>query len=163
MRDYILTLSCISVFCGIIHILSPAGDGGGIKRNIRLITSLCVLCVALFPIGDFLIRLGEYEMDFWDEDFSAALEVEYEEEFLSAMLEYSDETVAELSAKMLLEKFDMQDGDISVVVFSCVENDNIKILRADIEIHPGGISQPPDPLKESLEELLGCECRIIYK
>ena len=163
MKDYILTLSCISVFCGIIHILSPSGEGGGIKKNIRLIASLSVLCVALFPIGDFLIRLSEYEIDFLNEDFSATLEAEYEEEFLSAMLEYSDQTVAEVSEKMLLEKFNMRDGDVSVVVFSCVENDNIKILRADIEIHPGGVSQPLTSLKESLEELLGCECRIIYK
>ena len=163
MRDYILTLSLISVFCGIIHILAPSGEGGGLKNNVRLIGALAVLCAALFPIGSFLVQLKESDFDFAASDFEEVGDVNYEEKFCDVMLEYSNESVSEICEKMLIEKFDMEEGDISVVLFSCVENDNIKIERADIEIHFGGITQPPDPLRNTLEEFLGCECRIIYK
>ena len=163
MSEYILTLSCISVFCGIIHILAPSGDGGGIKQNLRLISALAVLCVAVYPIGNFLMELKNYELDLSGLDLDVTAKAEYEQKFEEAMLEYSDESVGEICEKMLLEKFDLEDGDVNVVLFSCVENDNIKIQRADLEIYFGAITEPPDPMRESLEELLGCECRIIYK
>lgn len=163
MRDYILTLSLISVFCGIIHILTPSGEGGGLKNNVRLISALSVLCIALFPVGDFLIELRDRDFKFYDGELEENQNVDYEAEFCDAMLEYSNESVSQLSEKMLIEKFDMESGDVSVVLFSCVENNNIKIERADLEIHFGGITYPPEPLREALENFLGCECRIIYK
>lgn len=163
MRDYILALTLISVFCGIIHILSPSGDGGGLKGNVRLVSALAVLCVALFPIGDFLIQLRDSDFSFTEGEAESSLAEKYESEFCQAMVEYSNESVAEICEKMLIEKFDIEAGDVTVSLFSCVENDNIKIERADIEIHLSGITQPPEPLKEALEEFLECECRIIYK
>jgi hypothetical protein len=163
MRDYILTLTLISVFCGIIHILSPAGEGGGLKGNVRLISALAVLCVALFPIGDFLIQLRDRDISFsWDAPQDSLAE-EYEGELCEAMMKYSSESVAKICEKMLSEKFDIDEKDVSVVIFSSVENDNIKIERADLEIHVGAITHPPDPLKDALEDFLGVECRIIYK
>lgn len=163
MRDYILTLSIISVFCGIIHILAPSGEGGALKNNVRLVSALAVLCVALFPIGNFLIQLSNHDFAFFEEDFGEDLNADYEGEFYDAMLEYSNESVAEICEKKLIEKFGLEDGDVSVVLFSCVENNNIKIERADLEIHFGAITHPPDPLRAELEALLECECRIIYK
>lgn len=163
MRDYILTLSLISVFCGIIHILAPSGEGGGLKNNVRLISALAILCVALFPIGNFLIQLRDHDFAFSADDFGGDLNADYEGEFYDAMVEYSNESVAEICEEKLIEKFGLEDGDVSVVIFSCVENNNIKIESADLEIHFGGIIHPPDPLCEELETLLGCECRIIYK
>ena len=151
------------MFCGIIHILAPSGEGGGLKNNVRLISALAVLCVALFPIGDFLIQVRDHDFSLSDGDFGEDLEVDYEGQFCDAMVEYSNESVAESCEKILIEKFDMEDGDISIVLFSSVENNKIKIESADLEIHFGGITQPPKPLERALEDLLGCDCRIIYK
>ena len=163
MRDYILTLTLISVFCGIIHILSPMGEGGGLKGNVRLISALAVLCVALFPIGDFLIQLRDRDLSFSEDAPEDLLGEEYEGELCDAMMEYSGESVARICEKMLAEKFDIDEKDISIVIFSYVENDKIKVERADLEIHIGAITEPPEPLKAALEELLDVECRIIYK
>ncbi len=119
--------------------------------------------MAVFPIGDFLMRLEDQDFKLLGLESDYVGESNYEEEFRSAMLEYSNESVGEICEKMLIEKFDLEVGDVNVVLLSCVENDNIKIQRADLEIHFGAITEPPEPMRESLEELLGCECRIIYK
>ena len=163
MREYILSLCLISVFCGIIHILSPSGEGGGLKNNVRFVSALAVLCVAVFPIGDFLTELKESDISISDGDFGAVDAAVYDEKFCDAMLEYSNESVAQICEEMLIEKFDIEEKDVSVVLFSCVENNNIKIERADLEIHVSGITEPPEPMRDAIEELLGCECRIIYK
>ena len=163
MKDYIITLACISVFCGIVQILSPSGDGDGIKKNVRLISALCVLCVAAFPIGDFLIQLRDAELDISDYITKEELDAEYEKLFYEAMVDFSNESVAQRCKKILMSEFDMQEDELDIILFSCVENDNIKIQRADIVIYFGGITQKPEPLRDTIESLLGCECRIIYK
>ena len=163
MSEYILTLCSISVFCGVIYILAPSGEGGSLKQNVRLVSALAVLCVAVFPLGSFLMQLGEYDFELALEDFEGADKGKYEAEFCAAMQEYSDDAVAEICEKTLVEKFGLDADDIKIVIFSCVENNNITIQRADLEIYFGAIAKPSDPMKECLEEMLGCECRIIYK
>ena len=163
MSGYILLLSSVSVFCGIIHILAPKGEDGGLKSNVRLVCTLALLCVALVPIGGSLAELEGVELDFSDVLERDELAEEYEESFSLAMKEYSEEETERACERILFERFDLKEGDIEVDVFSSVENDVIRVERADIVIYFGAISQKPKELSDAVSDLLLCECRIIYK
>ncbi len=163
MSDYIFLLSSVSVFCGIIHILAPKGEGGALRDNVRLVSALALLCVALFPIGGFLTGLKNTDLDFSDIVSREELTQKYDENFCAAMKEYSEEETERAAEKILFDRFGLKEGDIEIKLYSSVENDNIKIERADIVIYFGGIMQDPKELSDAITELLTCECRIIYK
>lgn len=163
MGEYILLLSCVSVFCGIIHILAPKGEGEGLRENVRFVGALALLCVALLPISEMISGVGDAEIALSDIFEREELEVEYEESFCEAVREYSELEAERVCENILFERFGLGAGDIEVDIFSCVENDKIKTERADILIYFGGITQNPVELSETISELLDCECRIIYK
>ena len=163
MRDYIIILSCVGVFCGIVHILAPKGEGDGLRGNVRLISALAVLCIAVYPVGDFLITLKDAKLDLLGSLNEEDLKEKYEADFVFTMQKYSDESVEEKCKSILMERFDMRAEDLDIEVYSGVENDNIKIDSADIIIYFGGITKDPDKLSDTLSDILKCECRIIYK
>ena len=161
MESYIVNLVCVSMFCGIICFLAPSDSG--VKNHIKLITSLSVLCVATFPLGNFLVQLKNADippLEFADKE---SLAEDYEAMFCEAMKEYSNDSVESVCEKILTDKFDLKNEDIDVIISSSVENDKININDATIVIYFGAITEDPKPLLETLEEVLECECRIIYK
>ncbi|MBO7249946.1 MAG: hypothetical protein J6V42_01580 [Clostridia bacterium] len=163
MGGYIFLLSCVSVFCGIIHILVPKGEDGALRDNVRLVCALALLCVVIAPIGGFLEELENADFDVSDMLDRDQLAGKYEDSFSLAMKEYSDEETEQACERILFERFDLKAGDVEVDIFSGIENDVISVERADIVIYFGAISQNPKELSDTISELLGCECRIIYK
>ena len=163
MGGYIFLLSCVSVFCGIIHILAPKGEGGALRDNVRLVCAMALLCVALMPICRFLSELDGAELGVSDLFDREQLAEKYEESFSQTMKKYSEEETEQACERILFERFGLKAGDVEVDVISSVENDVISVERADIVIYFGAISQNPKELSDTISELLECECRIIYK
>ena len=161
MEGYIVNLVCVSVFCGIVCFLAPSD--GNIKNHIKLITSIAVLCVALFPLGDFLFRLKNIDLSALEDMGKESLEADYEAMFCDAIKEYSEESVASACKNLLKDKFDLNDDDIDIIISSSVENDKINVDKATVIVYFSAITEDPDPLLETVEKMLNCECQIIYK
>lgn len=57
ISDYILSLLVVSAAVGIVGMLAPDGENGGIKRYIKYIISLAVTLTLLAPLGDVIYAL----------------------------------------------------------------------------------------------------------
>jgi hypothetical protein len=57
MKEYIISLITAALLASLIGLLSPQGEGGGLSRHLRLLTSLFLLCVLLSPAVDLLLSL----------------------------------------------------------------------------------------------------------
>jgi hypothetical protein len=57
ISDYILSLFIVSAAVGIVSMLAPEGENGGIKKFIKYIVSLAVTLTLLAPLGDIIYAL----------------------------------------------------------------------------------------------------------
>ena len=163
MKDYIITLICVSVFSGIIEILSPDSAGDSLRKQIRLITSLCVLCVAISPIAGVISGISGAEFDFLsDYTDREELESKYEEIFKNNLGEHTAESVASESAQMLCESLGIDTDDLEVHLSLVDLEGELTARDVTVTLYRSAVATDPRIISDYIEELLGCKCEIIY-
>ncbi len=163
MREYLITLIGVVAVCGIVQMLAPEGEGGGMKKYIALVSGLCVLCVCIAPLYDLFVWIssdngegisslvGEYVSQ---EDYL----VIYEEEIMSRGGENMSAGLKSLIARDLL--LDFGSFDVSVALESA--EDEYIVRDVYVTIHGSASQIDPHKIEEYVGALLGCECVIIY-
>ncbi|MBQ8140463.1 MAG: hypothetical protein IJ038_02065 [Clostridia bacterium] len=164
MKNYIVTLICVSLICGFIGVLSPDGERGGLKKHINLVASLCVLCVALAPLGSILTGIENMNFNFGGEYFNEdELEEKYDEIYKDNLGNYTAASIAVGSERLVCERFGMNEEDFEIRVSVVCYEDSFETESAALIIYPSGIAKEPREISEYISSLLGCECQIIYK
>ncbi len=161
MKNYIVTLIGVALICGIVGALSPEGKGGSLKKHVNLVMSLCVLCILISPLGSVISSLGDIEI-FGDGGFDDNIDSEYEEIYKNNLGKYTSESIAEESEKMLCDNFSLDEEDIEIRVTVEIFEESFNVTRAELIIYPSAIAKDPRKMKEFLENLINCECEIIY-
>ena len=67
MRSYLLSILGASLIAGVVETAVPEGENGGLKKALRTVSALILLCVILSPVkndgfsleGNFFDSLGE--------------------------------------------------------------------------------------------------------
>ncbi|MBO5416456.1 MAG: stage III sporulation protein AF [Clostridia bacterium] len=164
MKEYIITLVGTALFCGFITILSPDGEGEGLKKHIKLIASLCVLCVLIAPLTAFAEGLEDYEGESLSDIFEREEYInKYEEICNESISSYTSEEIARRCEEIICEELDMKRDSFEVAVESGYNGEEITVLSATVTLYPEAITQNPHEISELLENLLDCKCEIIYK
>ncbi len=63
MKEYILSIVCVSIIGSIVSMLAPEGEGGGLGKHTRLVFGLCLVIVCLYPIKNVIIYLDELNIE----------------------------------------------------------------------------------------------------
>lgn len=163
MKNYIITLIVVSAFSGIVHILAPESSGDQLRKQIKLVTSLCVLCIAIVPLTGLLRELDGANFDFLSKYTDREeLEGRYEDIFKDNLGAYTAQSVANGSEKLLGERFGLDGGDISVRVSVSELEGELFVDRVIVVLHRGALMTDPREIADYIENLLDCECEIIY-
>lgn len=163
MKDYIITLIGVSIVCGIVYILAPNGSGDGIKKHVKLVSSLCVLCIMIAPIGSFIEKLKSSEFNVLGEyTRSDESENEYDKIYNDMISVYSAEQISQKSEEVLQERFSLKEEDIKVMIYFSEEESEIYISKAAVILYTGAVGKDPREISDCVRELLKCECEIIY-
>ncbi|MBE6531076.1 MAG: hypothetical protein E7679_03150 [Ruminococcaceae bacterium] len=159
-----ITLISVSIVCGIVHILAPAGTGEGIRKHVKLISSLCVLCIMIAPISGFIRSLESSEFNILGEyKESGSLENRYDKIYNDMISAYSAEQIAERCEEILRERFSLEEGDIQVMIYFSSSDNEPVISKAAVILYTGAITKDPREISACVTELLECECEIIYR
>ncbi len=62
MKEYILSVICVSIIGSVVSMLTPEGEGGGLGRHTKLIFGLCLIIVSLYPIKNVILYLDELDI-----------------------------------------------------------------------------------------------------
>lgn len=163
MKDYIITLISVSIVCGIVHILTPAGVGDGIRKHVKLISSLCVLCIMIAPIGGFIQSLENSEFNILGEyGESNTLEDRYDKIYNDMISVYSAEQISKKCEEILRERFSLKEDDVKVMIYFSEEENEPVISKSAVILYTGAIGKDPREISECVSELIKCECEIIY-
>ncbi|MBO5845829.1 MAG: hypothetical protein J6Q77_04205 [Clostridia bacterium] len=163
MSKYIITLISLSVFSGVIHMLVPESSGDRLRGQIKLVTALCVLCIAIAPLAGLLKDIGGSDFDFFSKYTDKEdLEMQYEDIFKDSVGRYTAQDVARRSEELVCEKFGLDEEDLSIRASVSELEGRLSVDSATVMLYSGAIMTDPREIAEYLESLLECECEIVY-
>ena len=163
MESYIITLIGVSILSGFIEILAPESAGEQIKKHVKLVSSLCVLCIALAPLVSFIKEIGETDVEgFWEYSERAELEEKYDEIFNESLGSYTADSIARGSETMLAEQFGISVEDIDIIVSVSDVEGVLSVDGAKAVLYGNAVTHNPREISGYIESLLGCKCEIIY-
>ena len=163
MREYFGTLLCVACICGVAEMLAPNGNRGGLKRQVRFICALTIVCVVAAPIGNLLVELKNQGVGDGFIFGSDTKESEYERVFLEYVEEQNATSIANRLKSELCERFDISCESIDVTVVLTAENDTCTIKSITVFVGLGAITKDPHMIIEYVKERTNVECEIIYK
>ena len=159
MKEYLLLLLGVSLLSGIVSILAPDGK---LKRYIRLLTGLVVLCILIRPALSLLksVENGISGAEGSGREESASV---YDDIYNNNLKEAGEREVSERLKNKIIENFDIKEESIDVKTKFVLENDRYRVSTVWLTIRKGAISTDPRKLVEYVEKLLDCQCVIVYE
>ena len=161
MKEYIAMLLCVGGLGGVFEMLCQSN--GDMKRYVRLLCSLCVLCVIAAPIGSVLENIRNGEILGMQKDDLILSEEEYEETFYEYLLYCNSAAVSEYLEEELRKTFDLDSDDLEIYTELFGNGEENAISRLTVYINDPALDVDPRKLKNTLYSLTKIECEIIYK
>lgn len=161
MKQYLMGLFVLAVCCAVVELLSPEGEGGGIARHIRLMSGLCLLCVALSPLAAWL-ESGETPFDALSSALDGWLsQSEEETSFEQRWKEQSEQLDLNMAGamveEMLEERFDLSASDCRVTL--AVGRDGV-LSEVRVALTGRAIWVNTKHLQDYIRQALGCESTV---
>lgn len=164
MNGYIYSIVCIAAAVGIVCVIAPDGTKSGIKKHLKLVCSLCLLCVLISPVASFINNVRNFLSDGRDAIMDGLNRDELQGSYESIYDKYFEgnygENVGQAVKRSLSERFGIPESECRVNVgFADNNGDGVK-EPSKVTVILGGRSVLRDPkeIKSFVSELLGCEC-----
>ena len=162
MKLYILSVVCVSLFASVIILLSPDGKNNGISKHVRLLTSLCILAAITDPLVSFVKGLTLPSPDNLGNVLTDGIyEEKIEETFLESMAEFSASQFEIELERIICEKFELKDSDISVISSYKADSDGIKFLSVKIKASGLAIFKDPREIETFVTHLTELSCKYV--
>ena len=161
MNGYIYSIVCIAAAGGIVCILSPSS---GIKKHLRLVCALCLLCVMISPVSNFLNSIRDFfdgeGSELFETDENGELRDTYESIY-NKYLEggYSD-NVGEAVKDILYENLGVSKENCRVSVqFADKNGDGVREpTKITVILSGKEVLRDPSTVKELVSNVFECDC-----
>ena len=162
MKEFFLTLISVSLVCCFASMLAPDKKGGGLRSSVGFACGICALFIVVDPIISFANLLFSDEGESIYGSYESG-EYDYEKIFDSTLLDMSAASIELELERMLADTFSLAEESIGVEL-SLAEIDG-EYLPERVTVTLGGTAMLTDAheIERCIEELLSCECRVIYK
>ena len=148
MGGYLYSLALASVLIARICAVVPASS----TSHVKLLCSLCVLCLLCAPILRVVNTIREGELEIPEEWIG---QEDWEEQDTGQVAE----SVLAGQLQVLLEReFSLSPKECSIYI---KWSDEGKITQVTLVLSGKAIWRDPDPIKEYVQELLGCSCTVV--
>ena len=160
MRAYIYSVVCMAAVGGIVLIVSPDGMRSGIKKHIRLICSLCMLCVMISPVTNLLESIRDIGHRVDEPDDDGYLQGIYESIYDASSEGYFGDGVGNAVKDQLFERFGISPRECRTLVEFCDENgDGFREPKKITVILSGSsVFRDPRQIEGYISGKFGCQC-----
>lgn len=164
MKEFIITLIGVCIFCGIVELLSPDGEGGGIKKHMKLLASLCIVSVISAPVVSFCKVLSDDGADRISDLFEIEdRENKYDEIFNESISHYTADEIGRICEERVTAELGIKEGGVDVEIVAENLDGVISVNSAQVVIYPSAIAYDPRDITAIVKNMLDCKCEIIYK
>ncbi len=161
MKAYLLTLITAAFAVTLVSLLSPKGEGDGIAKHLKLLTSLFLICILISPLksaaeGIRSLMNGEFEFS-WSENGDAP---DYREEMQEAVDGVSKQYFTEMLTQTLEQHFTIATGDVRCAVRWSESDGAAAPTHVTVVLSGQAIWKSPREIEALVSELLGCTCTV---
>ena len=158
MKNYIISIIIIGVIGSLVTLLSPDGEGGGLKKHVGLAVGLCMILFFATPIMSLMQSISELDVSALVPKADDAEIAEYESIFESGLSAAEVENLREGIANILRERFEIEAEQCLVTVKITSDGSGKRELgRVFIRLFGTAIWKDTGEIERYLEELLGCD------
>ena len=159
MKGYLISIAAVSVFCGVVDLLSPQND---MRKYLKLLCGICVLCIIAEPLtsvfknfGGLLEGMADSEIEISQSDYTKMFEDNLRRGAADEVARYVKEKLSEeLNASA-------EDFDLSVVLEE--KEGSYRAVRATVRIFRSGLALNAGEMVNAVENILDCPCAVIYE
>ena len=161
MKQYVISVMVVGVVGAIVTLLSPEGEGGGLKSHVRLAVGIVLILVCVSPLITMVKTLSEIDVkDMIGEVDDEKLD-EYESIFQSGYEAAEIENLKEGIKSILLERFGVKSDECYVSVSTAKNSEGERHLkRIFINLYGSAIMKNTGEIEDHLASLFGCEVVI---
>lgn len=160
MSGYLLSVVAAALMVGAIGALVPEGAGGGTRRTVCFLGSLCVLCMLIAPLGelvDSLERLGDGLAGVFDREQA---EEQYERQYLEQLVRYGADSASDALRGHICERFDISREQCHVSAVVGEREGELYIDSVTVILSGSALLRDPYEIEAYIGELLGCRCTV---
>ena len=162
MRGYIYSIVVLSAVIGVIFSLTPKSQG--LRKHLRFISSVCLLCVLTSPAAELVDELFSMGKDLAGSVSQSEKELQdkYEGIFDDYLEGKYGENIGQAVKDALYDKFNIKNENCRVATeFSYSEKDGLKTPRKITVVLSGrAIYVDPLKVKDFISEVFGCEAEV---
>ncbi len=154
-----MTLCGVMLLSGIVSMISMEGD---LKKYVRLLCGLCLLCALITPLFEWSTRGDFQPEELWHEAVEGETE-DYEKIWQEALLRGSEQEVQRELQGRLSAAMDLEEDSFSVSA-QIVSKNNIFVLESvTVTLGHEAIFADPKRIISYVEELGDCRCIVVYE
>ena len=156
MKEFWMTLIGTSLLSGAVGILVPRAH----KKYLRLLTGLCLLCVMAQP----MMALAHDGLSFLESGESTEEEIlsNYDEIYHKTLLKTDASYLSSFIESHICKELGIKNDDISVVVSFEEKGAQIVLKRTTVLLGGSAVTQDPYAIVETVEDLTGAPCSVVY-
>lgn len=161
MKIYVIAIVVVGVVGSIIRLLSPTGEGGGLKSHVRLAVGVATIPICIFPLISFMNEVQSFDLgDVIGELEDGQIE-EYESIFEEGYLSAEEENLREGIARILADKYGIERADCYISLKISADKDGKRRLdRIFINLYGSAIWKDTGSIEKYLSSLFSCETVI---
>lgn len=166
MREYVYSIVSLSSAVGVILMLAPDGVRQGLKKHIKFISALCLVCVLINPVSEFLYTFDDLlhsdHLEFIGGVNEGELYEKYDEIYQSYLEGSYGENIGGAVKDALSEKYGIKKENCRVLTeFYDNDRDGIREPKK-ITVVLSGLDRFRDPemIKRFLSDIFNCDVAV---
>lgn len=158
MREYIITVMCVSAVAAALSALCPSGEGEGLSKQMKIAAALAVTVSVISPLMSFIGMLeGLVESDFSELLADEGEKEEYESIFNSSYDTYEAEALKAAIEELLQKRFEIEPECLTVSLsFRRAEGERV-LSRIYVVLSGSAIWKDTGEIESCLAAIYGCE------
>ncbi len=160
MIEYVYSIVSFSFAAGLILILIPSGTKQGLKKHVKLISALCLVCILIEPLSNLIESIDEVLSGdlLTHEDNAGELYERYEQIYQSYLDGSYGDNIGQAVKDALFEKFGIQKKNCRVLTeFHDNNGDGVREpKRITVVLSGEDRFRDPETVKAFLSSLFEC-------
>ena len=156
MKEYVMSLAVASLLVGIVGVLTPKKH----KGHVRLLCGLCMICLLARPLPE---AFGDFDLfDYLENEQEDEENALYDEIYHNTVQKANAKKISDALKDMISKDFSLSKEEVSVNVAIEEEGETIVIKKTTVALSGNAVLQDPREIVSYLEDMLGCQCVIVY-
>ena len=136
------------------------GADGSVKKYIRLVCSLSVLCALVSPLIS-LAKEGDFSpSDWWDSEKNE--EINYDEIYKESLKNHEIKTAETTFKQSVISELSIDPSDFDVLFHTVTKNGKEELSSVTVILRDKGVLADPKKITSFVNNELGCSCVILY-